>query len=68
LDGTVIDWARSSWDAMRPFGTGGVYLNFAGLDDDADRGATYGWAADRLHRIQATYDPQGLFAAAAQRA
>jgi FAD/FMN-containing dehydrogenase len=68
LDGTVIDWARSSWDAMRAFGTGGVYLNFAGLDEDADSRAMYGWAADRLHHIQATYDPQGLFAAAAQRA
>jgi FAD/FMN-containing dehydrogenase len=67
LDDAAIGWARSSWNAMRPFGTGGVYVNFAGLDDDADRGAVYGWAADRLHRIRAIYDPQGLFATAAQR-
>ena len=36
LDDTAIDWARSTWNALAPFATGGVYLNFAGLGDDTN--------------------------------
>ena len=36
LDDAAIGWARSTWDALAPFATGGVYLNFAGLGDDDD--------------------------------
>ena len=49
-----------------PFATGGVYVNFAGLDHEADRSAVYGSGADRLDRIRNTYDPR-IFAAAADR-
>src|SRR5690606_14976997 len=31
-DGAMIGWARGAWDALRPFATGGVYVNFSGLD------------------------------------
>ena len=67
LDETAIGWSRSSWDAMAPYGTGGVYLNFAGLDAEADRNAVFGPAAGRLERIRRSYDPTGIFAAAAGR-
>lgn len=67
LDTVALGWARSSWDAMAPFATGGVYLNFAGLGDEADRSAVFGRSAERLDRIRRTYDPNGLFAAAANR-
>jgi FAD/FMN-containing dehydrogenase len=67
FDATAIGWARRSWDAMAPFGTGGVYVNFAGLDAEADRAAVFGRSAQRLDRVCAAYDPDGLFAAAGRR-
>jgi hypothetical protein len=68
LDEAGIDWSRSTWDALAPFATGGVYLNFAGLGEDAGLGAaTLGRNHDRLEAIRAAYDPDGLFAAAARR-
>jgi FAD/FMN-containing dehydrogenase len=68
-DERVISWARETWQAMRPYANGGVYLNFAGLDGEADvdRTATYGADLGRLERVLATYDPTDLFASAAWR-
>jgi hypothetical protein len=67
LDDAAIGWARGAWDSLTPFATGGVYVNFAGLDDDSDRGAVFGTHAARLDAIQRTYDPDGLLAGAAAR-
>ncbi len=69
MDDRAIDWARSSWNALSPFSTGGVYLNFAGLGDEADnvRSAALGPNEARLDRIRDAYDPEGLFSAAAHR-
>ncbi len=68
-DGRMIGWARDTWQAIRPYANGGVYLNFAGLEDEADvdRTATYGPDTERLERVLATYDPTGLFTSAAWR-
>jgi FAD/FMN-containing dehydrogenase len=69
-DAEMIEWARSSWETLRPFGTGGVYLNFAGLEDDAgdaDDAAVYGTGARRLAAVRAAYDPDALFEATARR-
>lgn len=65
LDGTAIGWARSGWAALRPFATGGVYVNFAGLGEDTDRAATYGRHAARLTEIQRIYDPDRILVEAA---
>jgi FAD/FMN-containing dehydrogenase len=68
LDDTAISWARSTWDALAEFGTGGVYLNFAGLgEESAMRAAALGSNAARLDAIRRAYDPDGLFEAAAHR-
>lgn len=69
LDAAAVSWSRSTWDALRPFSTGGVYLNFAGLEDEAGavRGAVLGASGERLDRIRRQYDPDGLFDAAARR-
>lgn len=67
LDDAAIGWSRSSWVAVAPYGTGGVYLNFAGLDAEADHDAVFGSAAGRLERVRQSYDPTGIFAAAASR-
>jgi FAD/FMN-containing dehydrogenase len=68
LDETAIDWARATWDAFTPFSTGGVYVNFSGLYDEADsmRSAVQGSTTERLDRIRAEYDPEGVFAIAAK--
>jgi hypothetical protein len=57
-----------TWTAMRPHATGGVYVNFSGFNDELDvtTPETLGDQA-RLAEIRATYDPDGLFAAASQR-
>ncbi|CAL9339831.1 Mitomycin radical oxidase [Streptomyces sp. enrichment culture] len=69
LDETAIEWARSAWDAVKPFSSGGTYVNFAGLGEDASalRGAVFGSHEERLERVRAAYDPDGLFAPAARR-
>lgn len=68
LDDAAIGWARSTWDALAPFSTGGVYVNFSGLYDEADevRPLVQGTSAERLDRIRAAYDPDGVFEAAAR--
>ena len=69
-DAEMVGWARSSWAALRPFGTGGVYVNFAGLEDDtddADDAAVYGPGARRLDAVRAAYDPGALFDVTARR-
>jgi hypothetical protein len=69
MDEVAIGWARSTWQEMRPFSNGGVYLNFSGLDAEAEdlRGAVQGSNGVRLEEIRHAYDPQGVFAAAAGR-
>jgi FAD/FMN-containing dehydrogenase len=55
-------WARSSWDRIRPFSTGGNYINFQTTDDDATRiESAYRGNYERLRRIKAEYDPENLF-------
>lgn len=69
LDGRLIGWVRSTWETLRPFSTGGVYVNFSGLGEEADelRAAVQGANQQRLEEIRAAYDPRGLFDAAARR-
>lgn len=67
LDEEAIAWSRSTWEALRPHATGGIYLNFAGLgDEDGPRDATLGANAERVERVRAAYDPEGLFESAAR--
>ena len=60
-----IAGVRVFWSAIRPFSSGGTYVNF--LTEDADRErvrAAYGPELyDRLARIKARYDPDNLFRA-----
>jgi FAD/FMN-containing dehydrogenase len=57
-----MPWARTFHDAMQPFASGGVYVNFLS-DEGADRvRAAYGPAKfDRLAKIKAAYDPHNIF-------
>jgi FAD/FMN-containing dehydrogenase len=55
-------WARETWEAIRPFSTGGNYINFQTVDDDSTRiEDSYRGNYERLLRVKAEYDPENLF-------
>jgi len=54
-------WVRDTWEAIRPFSTGGVYVNFQSADEGEDRlRAAYGKNLERLERVKKQYDPDNL--------
>lgn len=61
-DERAIAWARNLCAAVRPWATGGVYLNFVG-DEGEDRvRAGYGDANyERLAAVKAEFDPDQVF-------
>jgi FAD/FMN-containing dehydrogenase len=57
-----IAWAREGWERIRPFSTGGNYVNFQLAEDDHTRTAdAYRRSYERLQQVKATYDPDNLF-------
>jgi hypothetical protein len=59
-----ISWARGVFDVLEPFSTGGVYVNYLGVGDDAERvRAAFGSNYERLATIKQKYDPTNLFRA-----
>jgi FAD/FMN-containing dehydrogenase len=62
-DATHVGWARESWEALRRYSTGGVYVNFLTDDEGADRvAAAYGTATfEKLAALKRRYDPTNLF-------
>jgi FAD/FMN-containing dehydrogenase len=57
-----VAWARNGWERIRPFSTGGNYVNFQLADDDTARTiAAYGSNYQRLQQVKAAYDPDNLF-------
>ncbi|MGH2720569.1 MAG: FAD-binding oxidoreductase [Actinomycetota bacterium] len=55
-------WARSAWEAIRPYSTGGNYVNLQTVDEDDTRTrAAYRDNLGRLARVKAAYDPDNLF-------
>lgn len=60
-DALCVDWARSLFKDMRPFATGGVYVNFM-PDDEVDRiSEAYGENYERLAAIKSKYDPNNMW-------
>lgn len=60
-----IRWSRGFWEAMQPFSSGGVYVNYLGAESEEGEGrvrAAYGAAKyERLSALKARYDPTNLF-------
>jgi FAD/FMN-containing dehydrogenase len=56
-----IAWAKAISAELKPFASGGVYLNFIG-DEGADRvRAAFGPAYERLAEVKRRYDPENFF-------
>jgi FAD/FMN-containing dehydrogenase/pimeloyl-ACP methyl ester carboxylesterase len=55
-------WVRDAWDRLRPFSTGGSYINLQ-TDDEGDERirATYGENFERVLEVKQAYDPDNLF-------
>lgn len=59
-----VIWTRELWEALRPFSTGGVYLNNIGREADGDAElirAAFGPNFQKLAAIKQRYDPTNLF-------
>ncbi len=57
----ITSWAKSYWDALKPYAAKGAYVNFM-MDEGEERiKATYGENYDRLVEIKNKYDPNNLF-------
>jgi FAD/FMN-containing dehydrogenase len=60
-----VKWVRTLWDAMEPYSSGGVYVNYLGreADEGAERiKAAYGPEKyERLVALKNKYDPTNLF-------
>ena len=59
-----VHWIRELWQALRPYATGGVYVNHIGRGDDdgADQvRAAFGRNYQRLADLKQKYDPTNLF-------
>jgi FAD/FMN-containing dehydrogenase len=61
-DAANIDWARTAWRDIRPFSTGGTYVNFLTDDETDDRvRSAYGGNYGRLAELKRRWDPDNFF-------
>ncbi len=60
-DAAHIAWARSAWDAVQPFASGGYLLNYLAEGEDAAERAAFGANYPRLQEIKRAYDPDNFF-------
>lgn len=60
-DDEVIGWTRDFHEAMAPYSTGGVYVNYLDKDEDERVQASYGENYTRLVALKDTWDPENLF-------
>jgi FAD/FMN-containing dehydrogenase len=61
-DDPNVEWVRSTWQRIRPFSSGALYVNEIGADDGGDRvQQAYAGNYARLAAVKAKYDPTNLF-------
>ena len=62
-DDENIKWARDVWDDLSQYTQGGLYMNFAGFEEDRDTllQKSYRQNYDRMIDIKETVDPLNLF-------
>lgn len=61
-DAANIAWARTAWEDLRRYSTGGTYINFQTEDESEERiRAAYGANYDRLVEVKTKWDPGNVF-------
>ena len=61
-DDSNVAWARETWNALKPFSTGGTYINFPTEDEGDERiEAALGKARGRLAEVKRRWDPGNMF-------
>ena len=63
-DAANIEWVRSAFGRLEPYGNGSVYLNFTGRADEAPSAgvdSAFGRNLLRLAELKAEYDPENFF-------
>jgi Berberine and berberine like len=63
-DEANVDWVRSAFAELEPYGNGSVYLNFTGRADEAASAgvdSAFGRNLQRLAEIKRAYDPDNFF-------
>jgi FAD/FMN-containing dehydrogenase len=56
-----IQWAREAWNALQPYTSGGVYVNFLQDDDQRSQAAYSDRTYTRLVDLKQKYDPENRF-------
>ena len=56
-----IDWARRFWNAMQPYASDDVYVNYLSEEGAERVRAAYGHHYARLVELKRRYDPQNVF-------
>src|SRR5207249_2161764 len=56
-----IRWTDEFWQAMQPFSSGGVYVNYLGEEGEDRVKAAYGRNYERLVALKNKYDPTNFF-------
>ena len=61
-DAKNMDWARTAWNDIKSFSTGGNYINFLTEDEGPERiAAALGKGVQRLAEVKATWVPKNMF-------
>ena len=61
-DQVNVDWAREAWNDLKPFSTGGTYINFLTEDEGPERiEAALGKGLKRLAVVKTNWDPENVF-------
>jgi hypothetical protein len=57
----ITTWAKDYWEALHPYSSGGVYLNFIMNEGQERIKASYKHNYERLAKIKRKYDPKNFF-------
>ncbi len=61
-DRANVGWTRAAWEEIKPFSTGGTYVNFLTEEESDERiRASYRDNYDRLVDVKTRWDPSNLF-------
>jgi len=56
-----IEWAKSFWEAMQPYASSDVYVNYLSDEGDERVRAAYGHHYERMVELKRKYDPENVF-------